>query len=163
MRIKVEYRTAGKGAYEKFCKAYPDIHLTFDEWKKILYTFNDLFREYILDTGAKTKMPNGLGYFAITKKKLKKFKNFKDSEGNNYVNLPIDWAKTKKAGKKIYHTNPHTDGWKASWMWFRDTARFYQSDIWNFNPSRISSRLINKYLKIPNSPYLQKYKNWKNK
>lgn len=162
MRVKVEYRTSSKEVYKRFCQAYPDIKLSFKDWKKIIYTFNELYRDYILESGARVKMPNGFGYFAITKKKLKRFKNFKDPEGNNYINLPIDWAKTKKAGKRIYHTNPHTDGWKGSWMWFRDDARFYLSDIWNFVASRKSSRLLGKFLKIPNSPYLQKYKNWKN-
>ena len=163
MRVSVEYRSASKETYKRFCEAYPEIKLTYAEWQKVIYTFNELFREYMLESGAKLKMPNGFGPFAVSKKKLKTFKNFKDPEGNPYVNLPIDWAKTKKAGKRIYHTNAHTDGFKFSWYWFNKEARFYMSEIWNFVATRKTSRIIAAYVKKPNSIHAQTYKVWKRK
>lgn len=163
MRVKVPYRSSSKSVYERFCATYPDISISFKEWKKVIYTYNLLYRDYILETGSRIKMPHGFGPFSITKQKLKLFKNYKDKDGKQYINLPVDWAKTKKAGKRIYHRNSHTDGYKCSWMWMHKDARFHLSEVWNFKPSRTTSRALKTYLSMPDSPYLQKYKNWKRK
>lgn len=159
-RVPVEYRSASKETYKKFCSLHPDIKISFDEWKEIIYTHNEYFREYPLESGDRIKMRWGLGPFAINKRKIKKFKNFKDEEGNPYVNLRVDWAKTKKLGKRIYHTNTHTDGYQLSWLWTRGEARFYQSSIWNFKPARETSRLIKTYVKRDPEQF-QIYKTWK--
>lgn len=160
MRVKVEYRTSGREVYDKFMALHPTVNLTYDQWKQIIYTYNELFRDYILDTGEKAKLPWGLGSFAISKKKPKKFKEF---EGKQYINLPVDWAKTKKAGKKIYHLNNHSDGYRFKWFWFPREARIYQVEIWNFKPSRVSSRKITEYINKPNCNFAQIYKQWQRK
>lgn len=160
MRVKVSYRTGSREAYEKFCAAHPNIYLTFDKWKSIIYSFNYLFRDHILETGDKIRLPWGLGNFSVSKKKSKRFVTYKEKE---YVNMPIDWVKTRKAGKKIYHLNSHTDGFRYKWIWFNSDARFYQSAIWVFKPSRISSRKLAEYLKRPNSSYSQMYREWERK
>lgn len=159
-RVKVSYRTGSKEAYDKFCAAHPNINLTFDKWKSIIYTHNHLFRDHILETGDKIKLPWGLGAFSVTKKKSKKFVIHK---GKERVALPIDWAKTRKAGRRIYHLNTHTDGYKYRWFWFLSDARFYHTDIWVFKPSRVSSRKLAEYLKRPNSPYAEVYREWERK
>lgn len=159
-RVKVSYRTGSKEAYKKFCAAYPHINLTFDKWQSIIYTHNYLFRDHILETGDKIKLPWGLGAFSVTKKKVKKFIRVK---GEERIGLPVDWAKTRKAGRIIYHLNTHTDGYKFRWFWFLNDARFYHMDIWVFKPSRVSSRKLAEYLKRPNSPYPEVYREWERK
>ena len=57
MRTKIDWRSSSKENYDKFCKNYPSIKLTYDEWRNILYTFNEFFKEYILETGDKAKLP----------------------------------------------------------------------------------------------------------
>lgn len=155
MRVKVEYRTASRKVYEKFCLKHPEIKLTLVEWREILHTFSHLFRDYILETGDKAKLPWGMGVFAISKKKIKKLKRH---DGVEYINLPIDWAKTRKAGKRIYTFNTHTDGYRFRWHMFPRETRFIDADIWNFKPCRDSSRKIAEYLKIPQQQEL--YKEW---
>jgi len=155
MRVKVEYRTGSKVVYDKFCIKHPDIKLTYEEWRKIIFTFNHLFRDYILETGEKGKLPWGLGVFAISKKKIKKLKVH---DGKEYVNLPIDWQRTKIAGKRIYNFNTHSDGCRFRWHMFPRESRFFHSDIWNFKPCRDSSRKIAEYVKIPKQQEL--YKQW---
>lgn len=145
---------ASKENYEKFCNAHPKIHLNFLEWSNIIYSFNYGIRDYALETGDVVKFPWGLGELAISKKKTKKFKTF---EGTEYINLHIDWAKTKKAGKRIYHFNHHTDGFNFKWKYFAHTARFKYHKLWVFKPSRISSRLIAHYIR---EGYSKKYKQW---
>jgi len=160
VRVHVDYRTASREVYEKFCKTYPDIKLSFKDWKKILEVYAYNFRDYILETGDKVKLPFGLGSFTINKKKIKKTKTTKD--GKTHINLPIDWYETKKAGKYIYHMNSHTEGCRYKWLWIREDARWAYS-IWNFKTARKTSRILKEYLKKPNSFYFQIYKTWTKK
>ena len=154
----MDWRSASKENYNKFCKAYPSIKLTYDEWRNILYTFNECFKEYILETGEKAKLPFGFGEFSINKKKRRKLKN--SADGKEFVNLPIDWQKTREKGKIIYNFNYHTEGYFFGWMWFKNTARFKNSDLWYFKPSRLTSRLLSHYIKT-NDKYQNIYREWK--
>lgn len=158
MRTKVDWRSSSKDNYNNFCKKHPSIKLTYDEWRNVLYTYNESFKEYILETGEKVKLPFGFGEFSINKKKRRKLKN--DVDGKEFVNLPIDWQKTKEKGKIIYNFNYHTEGYFFGWMWFKNTARFKNSDLWYFKPSRLTSRLLSHYLKT-NDKYQYIYNEWK--
>lgn len=159
-RVKVSYRTTSRGVYDRFCAAYPSINLSFEKWKEILYTFNCSFRDHILETGDRCKLPWGFGTFSISKKKNRKLVIY---EGVERINMPIDWARTHKLGKRVFHFNAHTDGYKYKWKWFLADCRFYSSDIWMFKPSRLTSRKLAEYLKRPNSPYPQIYREWERK
>ena len=158
MRTKVDWRSSSKDNYNNFCKKHPSIKLTYDEWRNVLYTYNESFKEYILETGDKVKLPFGFGEFSINKKKRRKLKN--NVDGKEFVNLPIDWQKTKEKGKVIYNFNYHTEGYFFGWMWFKNTARFKNSDLWYFKPSRLTSRLLSHYLKT-NDKYQYIYNEWK--
>ena len=144
MRTSVEWRMASKKQYKLFCEENPNIKLSFLEFQNIIYSFNYGFRDHLLETGNKGKLPWGVGDFAISKKKPKRTRVLDD--GREIITLPIDWQKTKLLGKKIYHMNHHTEGYKFKWKWFIDSARFKSADIWSFKPNRITSRLIKHYL-----------------
>lgn len=154
-RTKIEWRSGSKENYLDFCKKNPDIEIDFIKWKNIVHSYNDMFRIYILETGDKIKMPMGFGQFSINKKKRKR-RAGKDGE---YINMAVDWQKSKKLGKRIYNMNHHTDGYFFGWVWFKSTARFKQSMLWYFKPSRITSRLINHYIHIDDK-YQHMYKEW---
>lgn len=157
MRVKVDWRSASKENYNQFCKKFPAIKLTFDEWRNIIYSFNESFKEYILETGEKAKLPFGFGEFSINKKKRKRKKQ--DKEGKEFINLPIDWLKTKEKGKVIYNFNFHTEGYFFGWVWFKPSARFRNADLWYFRPSRTTSRLLAHYLKTSDK-YMNLYREW---
>lgn len=157
MRTRVDWRSASKDNYNDFCKKHPSIRLSYEKWRSIIYTFNESFREYILETGERAKLPLGIGEFSITKKKRRKIK---EANGKEFVNLPIDWQKTKAKGKVIYNFNFHTEGYFFGWIWFKTTARFKLSDLWYFKPCRTTSRLLSHYLKT-NDRYQHMYCEWK--
>jgi nucleoid DNA-binding protein len=157
MRVKIDWRSASKENYNNFCKKNPSIKLTFDEWRNIVYTYNEAFKEYILETGERARLPYGFGEFSINKKKRRKIKGI---DGKEFVNLPIDWKKTKEKGKRIYNFNFHTEGYFFGWIWFKDTARFRHSALWYFKPSRNTSRLLSHYIKT-NDRYQHIYHEWK--
>lgn len=155
-RVKVEWRSASKECYRVFCETHPEIKISYRSWADIIYAFNYAFRDYILETGDRLKMPWGMGEFSILKKKKPARKTLED--GREVIKLPVDWAKTKLKGKRVFHFNLHTDGLSFKWKWFVKTARFKHSDVWFFIPSRISSRLIKHYLTIEDQQY--KYQEW---
>ena len=105
-RVKIEWRSASLDNYKAFCKKEPTIRITFDEWLNIIYTFNESFRNHILETGDKLKLPYGFGEFSINKKKRKRMVTV---DGIDRVALPVDWQKTKIKGKVIYNFNYNTD------------------------------------------------------
>lgn len=156
-RVLVEWRSSSKENYNRFCKKFPNTILSFEEWKNIIYLYNESFKEYILETGYKAKLPFGFGEFSINKKKRRVKKGI---DGKEFINLPIDWQKTKEKGKVIYNFNHHTEGYFFGWMWFKTTARFRHSDLWYFKPSRVTSRLLSHYLKV-DSKYQNIYCEWK--
>ena len=102
MRTKIDWRSGSKENYNDFCKKNPSVKITFDNWRNIIYTYNESFKEYILETGDKAKLPYGFGEFSINKKKRRRLKG---ADGKEFVNLPIDWQKTKEKGKVIYNFN----------------------------------------------------------
>jgi hypothetical protein len=157
VRPKREYSSASKANYLLFQEAYPAIDIPFTVWQNVIYSFNYGFRDHLLETGSRAKLPWGFGDLMISKKKKKKFKTAPD--GTQYINLSIDWKATREAGKRIYHTNDHTEGFNFYYRWEPSTARFYQRQLWSFKPSRISSRLLAHYLRQPD--YQHSYLEWK--
>jgi nucleoid DNA-binding protein len=156
MRVKVDWRSASVENYKSFCKKNSSIKLTFDEWRNIIYSFNEAFRNYILETGEKAKLPFGFGEFSINKKKRRKKKGLNDE----FINLPIDWQKTKEKGKYIYNFNYHTEGFFFGWLWFKETSRLRNTKLWYFKPSRVTSRMLSHYIKT-DEKYQHMYHEWK--
>jgi len=155
----VEYRSASFENYKVFSEKYPKINISFDKWKKIIYSWNKAFMHEILETGEKIKLPHGLGDFTINKKKPKKY----IKEGKELINRAIDWKETKIAGKIIYHLNNHTDGYRYTWAWFPRSSKIKYSYCWKFKTSRELSRILASYLKQKDSYYKDIYREWINK
>ena len=157
MRVKVEYRSCSKECYKQFKLNNPNVQISYTDWANIIYTHNYAFRDYLLETGERVKLPWGFGYLAISKK-VRKLKRVSKVTGKEIMNLPINWEKTRQKGKHVYHLNLHTEGFGFRWKWFPNSARFAHADIWYFKPSRVSSRLLTHYLKQPD--YQHKYNEW---
>lgn len=157
MRVKVDYRSASRETFKRFQDKHPDVEIDYNEWCSIVYGFNYAFRDYILETGKIGKFPYGFGKFTVMK--YKPLKTKLNREGKEVVDLPVDWKRSKELGKKVYHFNFHTEGFKFIIKWFIVTASFPNARIWCFKPSRITSRLLKHYLTIPDHQH--KYQEWK--
>ncbi len=160
LRTRVDWSSSSRNNYNDFCKKHPSVKILYEEWKKIIYLFNEDFKEYILQSGEKAKLPQGFGEWSINKKTRKKTKIDKET-GIERINLPIDWKKTKEKGKRIYNFNYHTEGYSFRWKWFKDTARFKHLQLWWWKPSRTTSRLLAHYLKV-DEKYQHLYQQWTN-
>ena len=110
---------------------------------------------YILETGERLRINTGFGTFSINKKKRKRRKGKNDE----YVNLVVDWQKSKKLGKRVYNMNHHTDGYFFGWQWFRQDSVFKLQELWYFKASRTTSRLLAHYLKT-DTKYQHIYKEY---
>ena len=155
-RPKREIRTASKEAYNEFKIKYPDIKITYQEYTSILYKFNENLYKHILETGDVYKIPHGFGKLTINKKKqITYYKKY----GKKHTILGVDWKASKELGTKVYHMNFHTDQYRFKWLWRPNlkTPGLYLNDIWVFKPARILSRTLAQYLKIENSPYIERY------
>jgi len=150
-RKKKEYRTYSRENFDRFLVEHnlTESDITYSKYCKNLEVCNWMFIEYALRTGQKVALPYGFSYIAVNKKMLKKFKEYKDKDGSTkrVVNLRPDWNKTRKEGKKIYHTNEHSDGFNFRWAWFPHEGKLHLSDLYVFKPCRYASRAINKYVK----------------
>jgi nucleoid DNA-binding protein len=159
-RTAIDWRSASKENYKDFCKKNPSIVLSFDDWRRIVYDFNESFKTYLLETGFKGRLPGGFGEFSITKKRRKKIK-IDPKTGREFINLPVDWQKTKEKGKIVYNFNYHTEGYFFGWQWFKATARLKYIQFWYFKPTRVTSRLLAHYIKA-DPKYQDLYQNWLN-
>ena len=56
----------------------------------------------------------------------------KGVDGKEFVNLPVDWQKTKQKGKIIYNFNFHTEGYFFGWIWFKESTRIRNINLWYF-------------------------------
>ena len=139
-------------------KKNPTVKITFDQWKNIIYQYNEHFKNYILETGERARLPFGFGEFSINKKKRKKMKTV---DGKEMVNLPVDWKRSREKGKIIYNFNYHTEGYFFGWMWFKESARIRNINLWYFKPSRTTSRLLSHYINT-DEKYQHLYREWKN-
>lgn len=160
-RAKKEYRTYSRENYDRFLREnnISEIELTYQKYCKNLEVCNWMFIEYALRTGEKVPLPHGFGPIAVNKRMLKKYKIYK---GVKYVNLRVDWGKTNKIGKRVFHTNEHSDGYNFKWIWFNKEARLHLSELYVFRPGRYPSRAISKYIKKPNAQFQQLYLEWLN-
>lgn len=162
-RYQLEYRSVSLRVYKRFRKANPELKIDKKTWIKVIQEFNQLFAEYLLQTGEREKLPYGLGSFAVSKKKT--IKIIKDNvNGVEHIGLPIDWKRSKELGKKIYLMNNHSDGFRAKWKWFSEDSNLRMSTLWVSKPIRCRSRDITRYLKDPDGAvYLEKWKQWERK
>jgi len=155
MRVARQWRSISKENYKEFCKNHPDKTLTFIDWKNIISSYNEILVRYILETGEVMKLPAGLGEISIIKKKRK----LRRGKNDEFLNLPVDWKKTKEKGKKVYILNYHTEGFFFGWKWFKLTAKFTQARYFYFKMCRKQSRLLKEYL-ISDNKYQHIYREW---
>lgn len=153
-RPKRDFRTTSKEAFKEFKTLYPNVKITYAQYKKILYTFNEMLFTHILETGTKYKMPYGMGELTIRKKKMR---TYYENKENKFCILPVNWQETKKYGKIIYNMNYHTDGYRYSWRYSFKNARFSNKDVWGFKATRTMSRTLAKYINKPDSLYKDLY------
>ena len=132
MRVKGEVGL--NEAYKFFRQENKELKIDRTTYKKICYMFNKSICKDVLD-GKIIKLPHALGTLYIKKYKM------------NLDKPKLDLNETKKAGKKIYHLNFHSDGYQVRWYWSKFNSLMRNLYFYRFKPTRYNSRDLAKIMK----------------
>ena len=108
-------------------------------FRAICDEFNKLLIDEILISSEEIRLPYRLGTIRIKKSKMK----YDDKN-----KLKIDWAASKKLGKRIYHLNDHTGGYKYRFYWTKGIVK--NITAYSFIPTRTNTRSLASILKDKN-------------
>jgi len=124
-------------AYKYYKKnVIPELQVDKQTFRKICDEFNKEFIEEILRNSEEIRFPYRLGTLRIKKSKMK----YDDKN-----KLKIDWAQSKKLGKRIYHLNDHTGGYKYRFYWSKGIVK--NITAYSFIPTRTNTRTLASILK----------------
>ena len=105
-------------------------------FRKICDEFNKLLIDEILISSEEIRFPYRLGTIKVKKSKMK----YDDKN-----KLKIDWAASRKLGKRIYHLNDHTGGYKYRFYWTKGIVK--NVTAYSFIPTRTNTRSLASILK----------------
>lgn len=86
---------------------------------------------------------SGLGKLSLKKRKIRKF-----IDGKFNKRLAVDWKESKKYGKRIYHLNEHSGGYKYL-FYFEQSKVLKNRTYYTFKVARQNDRYLAKILKNP--------------
>lgn len=87
--------------------------------------------DILIEQSGIVQLPFRLGHILIDKHRTR-----------DYNKLAVDWVNSKKIGKKVYHLNPHTDGFKYKFTWSKQRCIVKNKGLYRFKASRENSRLL---------------------
>lgn len=123
--------------YKQYCKTVEKVDYRL--FHSVLEEFNKIVLDKLLNASEGFKMPFGLGYVQIVKYKPKTM---------SPKSLSIDYKASAEYGKKIYHLNEHSDGYKFRLYWsklpqtFPDRYR-YQLSLVRANKRKLAQLIFN--------------------
>ena len=122
------------------------IEVSYFAYKRILDEMCKVILNHILNSSDGFKMPYGLGFIQIGKYRPKSYTN---------KSLSVDYKASKEIGKRIYHLNEHSDGYKYRLHWSKVPQTFpdrykYQLCLVRANKRKLAKLIFNKkdYLNI---------------
>ena len=122
------------------------IDIDYLTYKRILDAMCKFILKHVLNGSEGFKMPYGLGFIQVGKYLPKQL---------TPKSLSIDYKATREYGKKIYHLNEHSDGYKYRLYWSKIPQTFpdrykYQLSFVRQNKRRLAKLIFDKkdYLDI---------------
>lgn len=114
-------------------------YIDYNIYKKILVSYFKKISNILYEDSLIYYIPNSLGMFQITKKQ-------RNIDTCLFHNSQIDWENTIKYGKKIYHVNEHSDGYRYYFKWFKK-GMLRNINCYRFIPTRENKRKLAYYIK----------------
>ena len=117
-----------------------DVEVDYSLYKLVLDTMCNVILEHVLNASDGFKMPYGLGYIQIGKYRPKTYTE---------QSLSVDYKSSKEYGKRIYHLNEHSDGYKYRLHWSKVPKTFpqrykYSLSLVRKNKRRLAQLIFNK-------------------
>lgn len=123
--------------------------LKYNIYKNILCDYYKGMIDYLFETSLPYKLPYNLGEFQIIKKRT-----YASSQNGRFTS--IDWSKTNKVGKTVYHLNDHSNGYKYLFTWNKRQCRSKAIRKYRFIPTRANKRKLAYYIKNKIKDYFEK-------
>ncbi len=125
--------------YASFLKQNEGVERSYFDFKRILDRMGTLILERVLERSEGFKMPYGLGFIQIGKYRPKNY----DSQS-----LSVDYKASNEYGKRIYHLNEHSNGYKYRLFWSKIPRTFpdrykYQLSLVRANKRRLAQLIFN--------------------
>lgn len=116
------------------------IEVDYGLYKRILDTMCSIILEHILNGSEGFKMPYGLGLIQIGKYKPKTL---------TAQSLSVDYKASNEYGKRIYHLNEHSNGYKYRLYWSKIPRTFpdrykYTLGLIRQNKRKLAQLIFNK-------------------
>ena len=125
------YNIIDRKFYDDFVKATKGHNISYKEFSTVINLSNELIRRSVLTNNQGFKLPEALGYLAVTRYKAKLGMRM------------VDWKKSKEAGTRVYHTNFHSFGYKSRIQWYMDSlAKCKFIKVYKFIPERLFQRSL---------------------
>lgn len=128
--------------YKEYLLLHPKgtkYYLTAKRYREVNERFFELIHLYMITTGEPVKLPHGLGYLRLrrrrTSEELRK----------------IDYFQTKKYKKAIYHENNHSNGYYVRYKWDKTRIYLKNKNMYGFRACRWANRFLAKNIKENNS------------
>ena len=136
MRIKLgEDGEDGIYSLYKVYKKVVEEPLDFKTYRRVIFAFNKMIMDEILEGASNIKLPARLGCIRVKKSKM------------TYARLMFDYGEYNKSGLKTYHTNVHSDDYKVRILWEKSKCIISGKTPWSFIPARINKRRLAKLMK----------------
>lgn len=125
--------------YKLYIKENNDVDILYSRFKRILDEINKNILECLQDRSDGFKMPLGLGYLRIVKYKPKRLDD---------KSLSVDYKASEEYGKRIYHLNEHSNGYKYRLYWSKIPQTFpdrykYQLQLVRQNKRHLAQLIFN--------------------
>jgi hypothetical protein len=122
--------------YKYYKKKHKKDHVDYTTYRQICNDFNQMFVQELFE-GKIKDLYNGLGKIYICKLPT------------DYTKPCLDYKSTKELGKKVYHTNIHSDGFYARFIWVKARARTKRVRKFIFTPTWANKRALASIMKTP--------------
>ena len=116
------------------------VEVPYELYKRILDEMCNVILEHVLNRSEGFKMPYGLGFIQVGKYRPKNL---------DVHSLSVDYKSSDIYGKRIYHLNEHSDGYKYRLYWSKIPRTFpdrykYQLGFVRQNKRRLAQLIFNK-------------------
>ena len=120
----------------------------FKIYSDICSEYFKFIRDFIIEDSKEFKLGHRLGVLFINKR---------EETGLESCHKSVDFKLSKEYGKRIVHTNEHTNGFKFKFHWDKHTCIVINKNKYNFVATRANKRRLAYLLKEENKDYSQKY------
>jgi hypothetical protein len=121
--------------------------IEYNDYVEIVTDFYKEMIDHVLLKNWKFVLPFNMGDVYVVKSKL----NLR-----NLINRGLDWKVTIETGKRVYHLNEHSNGYKYFYHWDKTRSRLKKLYLYRFQLTRENKRRLAKLIKSGEYDYFEK-------